>query len=72
MSSLDDGKYLQAVRCETVAAIYQVDAEELRQAAQRKFDGTATLNREQVGPEEEPVARSTRLCTPDEAEPRPT
>ena len=43
VAGLDDGKFIQAVRCETVAAIYQVDPQELQEAAQRKFDGTVRL-----------------------------
>ena len=41
------------VRCETIASIYQVDSEELREAAQRKFDGTAVLDGGRLRSEEE-------------------
>ena len=53
VAGLDDGKYIQAVRCDTVAAIYQVDPEELREAAQRKFNGTAVLGGTRIRSEEE-------------------
>ena len=53
VAGLDDGRYVQAVRCEAVAAIYQVDSEELREAAQRKLDGTATLDGARLRSEEE-------------------
>lgn len=53
VSGLDDGKFVQRARCEAVAAIYQVDPEELRQAAQRKLDGTATLEVTRLRSEEE-------------------
>ncbi len=36
--SIDDGKYIQRSRCEALSAF--VDAEQLRQAAQEKLDGT--------------------------------
>ena len=39
-AGLDDGRHIQAVRCEIVAGIYQVDPKELRGIAQRKLDGT--------------------------------
>ncbi len=38
-AGLDDGKYIQSVRCEVLAVSHGVDAEELRQAAQSKLDG---------------------------------
>ena len=43
---LDDGKYIQAARCETVSKLRhgQVDPEGLRKAAQIKFDGTPTYS----------------------------
>ena len=53
VAGLEDGKYIQAVRCETVAAIYQVNPVELREAAQRKLDGTATLDGTRLRSEEE-------------------
>ena len=53
VAGLDDGKYLQAVRCEIVASFYGVDAEQLREAAQRKFNGAATLDGKRVRSEEE-------------------
>ena len=43
VAGLDDGQFIQAVRCETVASIYQVDPQELQEAAQRKYDGTVGL-----------------------------
>ena len=52
-AGLDDGRYIQAVRCEMIAGIYQVDPEELREAAQRKLDGTAELGRTETRSEEE-------------------
>ena len=42
--ALDDGKYIQEVRCEVLALNRGVDPEELRQAAQRKYDGTMELS----------------------------
>lgn len=36
---LDEGKYIQASRCEIVANLYRLNAQELRVAAQRKLDG---------------------------------
>lgn len=52
VAGLEDGKYIQEVRCEAAASIYQVDSKELREAAQRKFDGTATLDGMQLRSEE--------------------
>ena len=52
-AGLDDGKHIQAVRCEMAASIYQVDPEKLREAAQRKLDGTAELGRGETRSEEE-------------------
>ena len=52
-AGLDDGRYIQAVRCETVAGIYQVDLEELREAAQNKLEGTVGLGRTGTRSEEE-------------------
>ena len=40
---LDDGRYIQEVRCEAAASIYQVDPMELKDVAQKKLDGTAGL-----------------------------
>ena len=53
VAGLDDGKHIQTVRCEMVGAVYQVDPEELREAAQRKFDGTAALGGGGIRSEEE-------------------
>ena len=53
VAGLDDGKYIQAVRCETVASIYQVDPGELREAAQRKLEGTLTVDGTRLRSEEE-------------------
>jgi hypothetical protein len=39
IAGLDEGKYIQKVRCEVIAMNYHVDPEELRSAAQRKLDG---------------------------------
>jgi len=39
IAGLDEGKFIQKVRCEVIAMNYHVDAEELREAAQRKLDG---------------------------------
>ena len=52
-SGLDDGRYIQAVRCEMVAGMRHVDAEELREAAQRKLDGTSGPSRTRKRSEEE-------------------
>ena len=53
VAGLDDGKYIQAVRCEAVAGLYQVDdPEELREAAQRKLDGVAALGGSRIRSEE--------------------
>lgn len=41
-AGLDEGKFIQQGRCETLAASRGVDAEELREVAQKKLDGTAT------------------------------
>ena len=53
VAGLDDGRYVQAVRCQSVAPIYHVDPEELREAAQRKLDGTAQLDGDRLRSEEE-------------------
>ena len=42
-AGLDDGKYIQAVRCEMVASFHQVDSEDLRKAAQSKLDGITQI-----------------------------
>ena len=52
-AGLDDGRYIQAIRCETVASMYEIDREELRKAAQRKLDVTAGLEGAETRPEEE-------------------
>ena len=52
-AGLDAGEYIQEVRSETVAAIYQVDQEKLREAAQRKFDRTAEVSSTKIRSEEE-------------------
>ncbi len=52
-AGLDDGKYIQAVRCETIAGLYKVDTEELKKAAQRKFDGIEELGNKGTLSEEE-------------------
>ena len=43
-TALDEGKYIQPVRCDVLAATRGVDAEELLLAAQRKLDGTLELD----------------------------
>jgi hypothetical protein len=48
-SGLDQGKYIQPEKCETIAAMRGVDAEKLRVAAQDKYDGIDV----QVGESEE-------------------
>lgn len=53
VSGLDDGRYIQASRCEAVASIYQVDAKDLREAAQRKLDGHVQSTGISVRSEEE-------------------
>ena len=52
-ADLDDGRYIQAVRCEMIAGSYQVAQNELREAAQRKLDGTTEPRRTGVRSEEE-------------------
>ena len=42
-AGLDDGQYIQPVRCQVLAATRGVDPEELRQTAQGKLDGTLEL-----------------------------
>lgn len=42
-TALDEGKYIQPVRCEVLAAKYGVDAGELHIAAQKKLDGVLEL-----------------------------
>jgi hypothetical protein len=39
IAGLDEGKFVQKVRCEVIGMNYHVDPEELRSAAQRKLDG---------------------------------
>ena len=51
--SLDDGDRIQAIRCETVAELQGVDDEELRIAAQKKLDGTASPKASRPHSEEE-------------------
>ena len=53
IAGLDDGKYIQEVRCVAIASVYKVDPEELREAAQRKLDGTTTPDGTRVRSEEE-------------------
>lgn len=50
---LDDGKYIQALRAEIVASVFQVDPEELRKAAQRKLDGEIALGATGIRSEED-------------------
>lgn len=50
---LDDGKYIQKMRCEVLAGVYHVDPEELRAAAQEKLDGNTTSDALQFRSEEE-------------------
>ena len=52
-AGLDNGRYIQAVRCEMVAGIYRIDPEELRKAAQRKLAGTAVPGHTAARSEEE-------------------
>ena len=42
-AGLDDGKFIQRVRCEMVASSNHVDVDELMGAAQRKLDGTESV-----------------------------
>lgn len=42
-AGLDDGKFIQRVRCEMVASSNHVDVDELMEAAQRKLDGTESV-----------------------------
>ena len=53
IAGLDDGKYIQSIRCEMTASIYQLDSEKLREAAQNKLDGITTLDGKQLRSEEE-------------------
>ena len=53
IAGLDEGKFIQSMRCETLAPVYQVDPEELREAAQKKLDGTAALDGTRPHSEEE-------------------
>ena len=43
IATLDDGKHIQPVRCEMIAGFFQVDPEELREAAQKKLDGEVAV-----------------------------
>ena len=52
-AGLDDGQYIQSVRCEVLAATRGVDPEELREAAQKKLDGTLELRSAHRRSEEE-------------------
>jgi hypothetical protein len=45
-SGLDEGKYIQDIRCELIAELCGVDKKELKAAAQRKFDGVASTENE--------------------------
>ena len=45
VAALDDGKFIQAVRCEMIADFFQVNPEELRKAAQKKLDGEVAEGR---------------------------
>ncbi|MCY3959459.1 MAG: DUF1998 domain-containing protein [Chloroflexi bacterium] len=42
-AGLDDGKYIQRVRCDVLAATHKVDTTDLLEAAQSKLDGTVKL-----------------------------
>ena len=42
-AGLDDGKFIQRVRCEMVASSNHVNIDELMEAAQRKLDGTESV-----------------------------
>ena len=53
IAGLDDGMYIQGMRCDIVASIYNVDPNELADAAQKKLDGTATHETAQFRSEEE-------------------
>ena len=53
VAGLDDGNRVQAVRCEVVAGMHGLDAEELREAAQKKLDGTEPLDAVRLRSEEE-------------------
>ena len=52
-NGLDDGKYIQSMRCEIIAGIKKVDSEELRKAAQRKLDGVVQIRNSGRRSEEE-------------------
>ena len=54
-AGLDDGKYIQAFRCEMVSKLShdQIDPVELRKAAQKKLDGTPGLGGAGARSEEE-------------------
>ena len=42
-AGLDDGKFIQRVRCEMVASSNHVDVDDFMEAAQRKLDGTESV-----------------------------
>ena len=53
VADLDEGKYIQAIRSEIAANVFQVDPEELRKAAQRKLDGEIALDATRIRSEED-------------------
>ena len=50
IAGLDEGKYVQKIRCEVIGMNYHVDPEELRKVAQRKLDGE---EKDETGPRTE-------------------
>ena len=52
-SGLDDGKFIQLERCKMIASLLEIDPDELREAAQRKLDGKATLDGARLRSEED-------------------
>ena len=53
IAGLDDGKFIQSVRCESVASVYSVDANQLQEAAQRKLDSTGPVDESRPRSEEQ-------------------
>ncbi len=49
----DSGRYIRSSECKAVAAVLKVDCDELREAAQRKLEGTASSEGRKLESEEE-------------------
>lgn len=52
-TGLEDGKFVQTSRCEIIAQLRGVDADDLRVAAQNKLEGSSNLKRSTIQSEEE-------------------